>query len=94
MERLFYDQAYPLFDQIFCKLQCGFHKGFNTEQCLINLIEKCMYNSGPLTELFKAFDCIENQLLIAKLNAYGVDTNYLCFLASYLGARNNSEFGV
>ena len=53
-----------------------------------------MYNSGPLTELFKAFDCIENQLLIAKLNAYGVDTNYLCFLVSYLGARNNSEFGV
>ena len=34
-----------------------------------------------------AFDCIDHQLLIAKLNAYGVDTNSLYFLASYLEKR-------
>ena len=35
----------------------------------------------------KAFDCIDHQLLIAKLNAYGVDTNSLYFLASYVEKR-------
>ena len=34
-----------------------------------------------------AFDCIDHQLLIAKLNAYGVDTNSLYILASYLEKR-------
>ena len=30
------------------------------------------------------FDFFDHQLLIPKLNACGVDTNYLYFLASYL----------
>ena len=40
-----------------------------------------------LTDLFKAFDCIDSQLIIAKLNSYGVDTDLLYFLASYLEKR-------
>ena len=87
-ERFKYDQMYPFFDQIFSKLPCGFR--FNTEQCLIHMIEKSWkylnngtYDSALLTDLSKAFDCIDHQLLIAKLNAYGIDTNSLYFLASY-----------
>ena len=39
-ERLMHNQMYPFFDQIVSKLQCGFHKGFSAEQCLIYMIEK------------------------------------------------------
>ena len=38
-------------------------------------------------EFSKAFDCIDHQLVIAKLNAYGVDTNSLYLLASSLEKR-------
>ena len=41
------------------------------------------HSSALLTDLSKTSDCIDNQLLIAKLNTYGVDTNSLYFLASY-----------
>ena len=40
------------------------------------------HGSALLTDLSKAFDRIDHQLLIAKLNACGVDTNSLYFLAS------------
>ena len=93
-ERLMYDQMCHFFDQIFSKLQCGFRKGFSAEQCLIHMIEKWWtyldtggHGSALLADLCKAFDCIDHQLLIAKLNAYGVDTNSLYFLASYLEKR-------
>ena len=49
-----------------------------------------------LTDLSKAFDCIDHELLIAKLHAYGFDTDELKFVYSYLkrrkeGAKINSS---
>ena len=40
-----------------------------------------------LTDLPKAFDCIDHELLIAKLYAYGLDKNSLYFINSYLKGR-------
>ena len=40
-----------------------------------------------LTDLSKAFDCIDHELLIAKLYAYGFDKNSLYFIISYLKGR-------
>ena len=54
-----YDQMYPFFDQIFLKLQCGFHEGFKVEQFLIHMIEKWQkyldtdgHSSALLVDLF------------------------------------------
>ena len=37
-----------------------------------------------LTDLSKAFDCIPDDLLIAKLSAYGLTSDSLCYIYSYL----------
>ena len=66
-ERLIYDQMNPFFDQIVLKLQCDICKGFSAEQCLMHKIEiwrKYFDTSGHcsalLTDLSKAFDCIDH----------------------------------
>ena len=93
-ERLIYNQMYPYFDKLFSKFQCGFRKGFNDQHCLITMIEKWRRSvdggglaRALLTDLSKAFDCINHELLITKLYAYGFDRNSLYFINSYLKGR-------
>ena len=74
-ERLIYTQIYPYFPTIFSKCQCGFWKSFNAQHCLLAMVEKLRKTldgggemGSVLTYLSKAFDCINRNLLIAKLN--------------------------
>ena len=69
-------------------------KVLNSQQCLLSMIEKWRrsLDSGGhagafLTDLSKAFDCINHELLIAKLHAYGLDHGSLSFIHSYLSHR-------
>ena len=39
-ESCMYDQMYKYFDQILCKYQCGFCQGYNTQHCLVVMVEK------------------------------------------------------
>ena len=35
-----YDQMYKYFGQILSKYQCGFRQGYNTQHCLVMMVEK------------------------------------------------------
>ena len=76
------------------KQQCGFQKGYSTQQCFLALLEKWKraVDSGQmfdalLTDLSKAFDCLDHELLIAKLNAYGFSLPALKLIHDYLPNR-------
>ena len=66
----------------------------STEQCLTIMIEAwkkaldLKHSAGAiLTDLSKAFDCLNHKLLIAKLNAYGLHKEALNFIYNYLEGR-------
>ena len=68
---------------------CGHRNSFNSQHALISLIErwrKSLDNKGcggaVLMDLSKAFYTLNHDLLIAKLHAYGFDTNTLKLLHS------------
>ena len=82
------------FEDIFTKQQSGFRKGYNTQQCMLKMMEKWKrsVNEGKvfgalLTNLSKAFDCLDHDLLIAKLNAYGFSLPALRPINDYLSSR-------
>ena len=88
-ERCMYDQMYKYFDQILSQYQCRFRQGYNTQHCLLGMVEKWkeVLGGALLTDLSKAFECIKHDLLIAKLAAYGFDSHSLNFVFSYLNER-------
>ena len=60
----------------------GFPKGFNVQQCLLAMVEKWRKTldegretRAALTELSKAFDCIDYNLLVAKLSHTDLQNN-------------------
>ena len=81
-------------DQYLSKYQCGFQKGFNAQHCLLSRLEKWKKAVGTkevfgalLTDLSKAFDCLQHDLIFAKLNAYGFSLPALNLIQNYLANR-------
>ena len=54
-------------------------------------LDKCGFSGILITNLSKAFDCIDCKLLIAKMHAYGLDTESLKFIDNYLAGRKQSS---
>ena len=75
---------------------CGFRKGYSAQNCLLVLqhlwniaLDRNHLAGAFLTDLSKAFDCLNHELLIAKLDAYGFDYNALAYIYSYLTGRRH-----
>ena len=93
-EKCMFEQMSQFFKDIFSKYQCGFRKGFSTQQCLLTMLEKwkrSVDNSkmfgALLTDLSKAFDCLDHELVIAELKAYGFSLTALKLVHNYLSNR-------
>ena len=93
-ERLLYAQMVDFADTFLVPYLCGFRKGFNTQHALLRLIDICKNSldkkgvvGALLMDLSKAFDCIDHELLIAKLNAYGFCNDAQLLIYNYLSGR-------
>ena len=78
----------------FCPLLAGFRKNHSTQNAFLNMIEKwnhALDKGKKVSTIFmgisKAFDTVNHNLLLAKLNAYGFSFNAIKFIQSYLLER-------
>ena len=89
-----YDQLYEYAETFLNKLLCGFCKAHSTQHALFRLLYKWQKEldlSGIvgtiLMDLSKACDCLPHDLVTAKLETYGLDTNSLKYIFGYLSCR-------
>ena len=90
-EKIICSQLSNHFDNILSEFQCGFRKGHSPQHCLLLIIDKWKKTvnnhkvfGAVLTDLSKAFYCICHDLLIVKLNVYGLSLPALKLITDYL----------
>ena len=93
-ESIIYSQLNDYMENKFSKYLTGFRKNHNTQNSFLRTIEswKTKLNNGSkvgviIIDLLKAFDSLNHDLLLAKLEAYGLDNNAVSFMRSYLTIR-------
>ena len=79
---------------LFSPLLGGFRQGYNTQHVLLTFLQSCknsIGNKGLAGAVFmvlpKAFDCGNHGLLLAKLSAYGQNSDGLQLIRSYITNR-------
>ena len=93
-EKLIYKQLSNYIESFLSSILCGFRKAHNTQHALFKLLhswQKDLDQKGfvgtILMDLSKAYDCIPHDLLIAKLECYGIDKVGLSLILDYLSSR-------
>ena len=94
-ERILFSQLQRFSNKFLSPLLCGFRKGYSTQYALINLLQKwqkcldaCDGIVGTLLmDLSKAYDCVNHDLIIVKLEGYGVGENSLKLIQNYPSQR-------
>ena len=81
-------------NSIICNNQYAFRPGLSTEHSLIAIIETTKktieekkYGCGVFIDLKKAFDTVNRQILLHKLEHYGIRNESLSWFESYLKDR-------
>ena len=93
-KKILYDQLYDYIENTFNQVLRGFYKAHSTQHLLFRLLQKWQkeFDSGRFTDtilmdLSKAYDSLCHDLLIAKLEAYGLGNGSLNLLLDYLTFR-------
>ena len=93
-ERIIYNQINEYIEPFLSNLLTGFRKNHNTQHSLLKMLEsfkealdKGNSVSAIFMDLSKAFDTLNHDLLIAKLEAYGFSVNSLSYIHSYQNKR-------
>ena len=96
LEKLMYKRVYQFLTEnnIIYDLQFGFRQNFSTAHALINLTENIRQaldegyiGCGIFVDLQKAFDAVHHEILLAKLNHYGIRGASNDWFRSYLSDR-------
>ena len=92
--KLIYNQLSDYSDSFLNNILCVFQIANSTQRALFKLLQswqEVLDNGGfvgtILMDLSKTYDCIRHNLLIAKLECYGIDKASLSLLLDYLTRR-------
>ena len=93
-ESILFTQLNRYVQNKFSKYQTSSRENHSTQNSLLRMIEswKVRLNNGSkvgviIMNLSKAFDSLDHELLLEKLKAYGLDSNSVTFMKSYLTNR-------
>ena len=82
------------FENIFNPYLCAFGRGHACQTTVLRLLEdwlnaldKNQHAAAVLMDLSKAFGCLPHDILLDKLSAYGMSTDSVFLLESYLSNR-------
>ena len=95
-ERAMHTRLYEFFEKsnLFYDLQFGFRKKNSTIHALLDIVEnirenldKKTFSCGVFIDLEKAFDTVNHNILLEKLQFYGIHGNNFLWFTSYLSNR-------